>query len=102
MATKSSLLRPAVSQMLSHIRFDAGQAGLTREAIVVPISQLIVNKNWVRIVLFLQPLLHGSNLCFWYLQTRPSVPFESCCLGHAAQPSNQTTRGHGEGIVAII
>lgn len=75
---------------------------LTRKAVVVTISQLIVNEYGNSVVLLLQALLHAGGLGLGDFQARPSVPLELCSLGQAAQTSDETARGHGEGILAVI
>jgi len=68
----------------------------------VAIGQLVVNKHRDGIVLGLQPLPHRPGLGLWDLESGPAVPLEARRFGQAAQAGDEATRGHGEGVLAIV
>lgn len=53
----------------------------TRESIIVPICEFIVNEDGYGTVLLLQTLLDDRDFGFWYLQTRPAIPLEGRGFG---------------------
>lgn len=74
----------------------------TRKAVVVAVGQLIIDKNWMRAVLFLEALLHALDLAVGDLEAGPSVPLEAGCLAKPTQTSDETARRHGKRIAAIL
>lgn len=81
---------------------ETATAALTRKAVVMTISQLVVNEYGNGVVFLLQALLHAGGFGLGNFQAWPSIPLELCTLSQAAQTSDETARGHGEGVLAVI
>lgn len=52
----------------------------TRKSIIMPLGEIIGNKNRHSIVFVLQPLRHHIDLVFWHLKARPAIPLKLCCF----------------------
>lgn len=85
-----------------HRPAKGGRFGRTGEAIVVLVCEFVVNEDGVSVVLGLQTLLHAGDLVVGDLETRPAVPLEAGGFRQTAEAGDEATRGHGEGIAAII
>ena len=74
----------------------------TCKSIVMSISKLVVNENWMGAVLVLESLLHAIHLIVRNFETWPAVPLEACCFPQTTQTSDKPSGRHGEGVAAII
>jgi hypothetical protein len=80
----------------------AGWQGLTREAVVVAVCELVVEHDGHGVVLVLELRVERLDLVLGHLEARPAVPLERRRLGEPAQPADQAARGHGHVVLSLV
>lgn len=66
------------------------------------VCKLVVEHDGHGIVLLLELVVQALGLVFWYLESGPAIPLEGRRLCQAAQATDQSTRGHGHVVLALI
>lgn len=74
----------------------------TRKTVVMSIGQLVVNKDWMCVVLVLETVGHAIDLVLGDFDSRPSIPLKGGCFAETTETSYQSTGRHGKGVAAII
>lgn len=68
----------------------------------MPIGQIIVNEDGMGAVLFLQLVRDLLDVALGDLEARPSIPLEAGGFAETTKTGDETSRGHGEVVLAII
>lgn len=66
------------------------------------VGKVVIQHNGDSVVLRLELILESAYLILGNFHSWPAVPLESSCLGHSAKAANETTRRHGEVVLALI
>ena len=68
----------------------------------MPICEFIVEHDGYCVVLLLELVVQGLRLVLWDFESGPAIPLESGGLGKSAQTADQSSRGHGHVVLALI
>lgn len=66
------------------------------------VCELVVEHDGDGIVLLLELVVQALGLVLWHLESGPAIPLEGRRLCQAAQTADQSTRGHGHVVLALI
>jgi len=68
----------------------------------MPVRELIVKHDRYRVVFLLELVVQGLCLVLGDFKSGPAIPLEGGSLGESAQTADQSSRGHGHVVLALI
>ena len=74
----------------AHVNMFKARGKVTREAIVVAVCKLVVEKDWYRSEFVHQSTGQGSSVCFRNLHARPAVPYVRYGVRQATDAADQS------------